>query len=339
MIPMFSPFMINGDRYLSTLLATNNNQLGNGYADVYSWPGLSAYAPASGVAVNAAGTVDSMSFSPDGRYLAIAGFSSSVESYIYIYDTSDWSSRVLDTTPQWTTAMIVWRPDSSEFAVVSYAVRGLARYDVTDLSVIYSVANAWPAETSYSCSYSPDGLSLAYTVKVSGGDSKLFIFDLSDMSSDLTTLPGGAARRCEYSPDGSQMAIADGDGYLRILETTTWTITDTMALDSSPYSLDWSPDGTRLVVVNNDGTSAGLVRVYDTSTWTQVAGTLGAHGVTIAYGVAFSADGAYFAVVGTPTASPYNATLVFDATTLALVASTETTYNTRSVAFNRVLTH
>jgi WD40 repeat protein len=310
-------------------LATHNNQAGFGYIDIYTWPGL--VATATGVAVNASGSTDNMSFSPDGAWLLIIGGSGTA----YVYDTSDWSYRTLGYHS--TAYSTAWSPDSTEFALTAYTAPRITRYAVDDLTVIASLDSGYAAGAALSVDYAPDGLHLAWGLNAS--PAYVFIVRLSDMGlAHTATLGGTGPYSIKYSPDGTMVAAGMDNYNVSIIDTSDGTYFNVASpVVGDPYALDWGPDGTRLLVANNSGVATTCVKMYDTSDWSVVPMSLTGHSIVNVRSVRFTADGLNFAVAGSSDGSGTTHGLaVFDASTFALVGSLGALVSYRSIDFNRV---
>jgi len=89
-----------------------------------------------------------------------------------------------------------------------------------------------------------------------------------------------------FSSDGNLLATGNGDGTVKLWETKTWGISQTLAAHKQRvYTMAFSPDSTRLATGGGDWNAV----LWDTQTWTPVKHLLG-HSDAVS-SLAFSANG------------------------------------------------
>ncbi|MBS1987944.1 WD40 repeat domain-containing protein, partial [Candidatus Dependentiae bacterium] len=248
------------------------------------------------------GGVESLAWSPDGKYLAVSGniaTSSTVNVIIYSFNGSTLTLEASATYGNNSNNILIvsWSPDGKYLAVGgdgAQAVDGFANTDVFRVyqftgSSLTAVASQ-PYGTTLSggfgaqifqASWSPDGKVIAiggYAPTAVGGFSatemvRLYSFNGSSLTA-LTALeygtPGGIIRALSWNPSGTVLAIGGADpvsGYggfantdeLRLYKFNGTTLSPLISQDygSQIYSLAWNLDGTILAVGGTGATSSG----------------------------------------------------------------------------------
>jgi WD40 repeat protein len=100
-----------------------------------------------------------------------------------------------------------------------------------------------------------------------------------------------------FSPDGEHLASAGGDGTIKVWNSKTGKVVQTLGTHAdSVYAVAFHPDGNHLASVDAGRKTAAL-KVWDLKTGQQVFDGPGdaEHNIGTAYGVAFSADGRHVA--------------------------------------------
>lgn len=94
---------------------------------------------------------------------------------------------------------------------------------------------------------------------------KINIRNLSNSQVTEISPSGFIGRGIAVSPDGSQAYCVDFNGYVKVLSTSSNTITDTITVDYGSFDVIFSPDGAKAYV---GVFSTGKVHVINTSTKT-----------------------------------------------------------------------
>lgn len=248
----------------------------------------------------AMGTVNGVAYSPDGQYVALAGFGGD---RLSILRTSDWSA--VPDTPKLPNAAndIAFSPDGSVLAVSMTSSPGIRLFNTSDWSTILGISSP---SNSWGLGFSPDGRYLM-SVHSQGG---MRIYDATNNWSIVTNIPKPASpghiRSVAFSPDGRYAAMSHIDGTrLTIYRVSNWTIVaNTPTIPGSAYGLGFSPDSRYLAVGHaNDK----RLTIINTSYWSVVSGTPAIAGT--AHDAKFSPDGNVLAVAhsGAPNLTMINA--------------------------------
>jgi WD40 repeat protein len=226
----------------------------------------------------------SVAFSPDGRRLAGAAWSSGLAVKVWDVATGQ-EVMTLQGHPD-PVASVAFSPDGRRLA--SAGQGGTVK--VWDLEAGQEVltfnARSGPM---YGLAYSPDGRCLAIA-----GHKMAKVWDAGTGRETLGfkghTSPVTAVA---FSPDGRHLASADASGTVKVWDAATGRETVPIKGHTAwVNSVTFSPDGRRLATAGNDGTA----RVWDAATGQEVH-TLNLAGVA-AYTVAFTADGRHLATAG-----------------------------------------
>ncbi|MBE9088845.1 serine/threonine protein kinase [Microcystis aeruginosa LEGE 11464] len=226
------------------------------------------------------GTVDSLAYSPDGRYLA----SGSCDNTIKIWEVATGKELRTLTGHSGSVYSVVYSPDG----------RYLASGNDDKTIKIWEVATGKELRTLTGHSsgvksvvYSPDGRYLA-----SGScDNTIKIWEVAT-GKELRTLTGHSdvVRSVVYSPDGRYLASGSSDKTIKIWEVATGKQLRTLTGHSgSVYSVVYSPDGRYLASGNDDKT----IKIWEVATGKQLR-TLTGHS-DVVRSVVYSPDGRYLA--------------------------------------------
>ena len=225
-------------------------------------------------------SVQSVVYSPDGRYLA----SGSGDKTIKIWEVATGKQLRTLTGHSDTVSSVVYSPD----------VRYLASGSNDKTIKIWEVATGKQLRTLtghygevYSVVYSPDGRYLA-----SGSwDKNIKIWEVAT-GKQLRTLTGHSSPVLSvvYSPDGRYLASGNGDKTIKIWEVATGKQLRTLTGHSgSVWSVVYSPDGRYLASGNGDKTT----KIWEVATGKQLR-TLTGHS-NVVWSVVYSPDGRYLA--------------------------------------------
>ncbi|CCI12170.1 Serine/threonine protein kinase [Microcystis aeruginosa PCC 9806] len=225
-------------------------------------------------------SVQSVVYSPDGRYLA----SGSGDKNIKISGVATGKQLRTLTGHSDTVSSVVYSPDG----------RYLASGSNDKTIKIWEVATGKQLRTLtghygevYSVVYSPDGRYLA-----SGSwDKNIKIWEVAT-GKQLRTLTGHSSPVLSvvYSPDGRYLASGNGDKTIKIWEVATGKQLRTLTGHSgSVWSVVYSPDGRYLASGNGDKTT----KIWEVATGKQLR-TLTGHS-NVVWSVVYSPDGRYLA--------------------------------------------
>ena len=275
-------------------------------------------------ALGTAGEVNSVSWSPDGQYIAIGGDSSVSGGVFQIFQFDRVNQSLSLITSQLGTTgevfSVSWSPDGQYIAVggnssISGGVFQVFQFDRINQSLEFVASALGTAGEVNSVSWSPDGQYIAVggNSSVSGGVFQVFQFDrinqsLEFIASALGTT--GEVNAVSWSPDGLYIAVGGtgitGDDF-QIFEfdrvnQTLQSVDGDLAGDGI-FSISWSPDGQYIATGGFGSTGSGEeFRIWQFNRDTQmlqfVTGIPSGGGGTTGFSVFWSPDGEYIAVGG-----------------------------------------
>ncbi len=242
-------------------------------------------------------TVQSVDWSPDGKYLAAGTTDTSDNLFVYQFDRLDFVlSRVAtpDVSPGASVLSVDWSPDGRYLAigaVVTDAERvRIYQFDPANNTLIQvATPNVIPDDSVNSVNWSFDGKYLAAGITSDTDSLRIRIYQFDRVVQTLTQvatpdiIPGGAVLSVNWSPDGKYLAIgavaADAERvriyqFDRANNTLIQVATPDIIPGTSVESVNWSFDGKYLAIgVRN--VDAERVRIYQftrsTNSLTQVA--------------------------------------------------------------------
>ncbi|MFI5980841.1 NB-ARC domain-containing protein [Streptomyces sp. NPDC051555] len=222
--------------------------------------------------------------SPDGRWLASAGFDRSLR----IWNVATGATRqVLDGHTGWIWGC-AWTPDGASIA--SAGDDGSVRvWDVR--SGICRTVSTGHEGAVMSCAVAPDGTWLAST----GVDGTIRVWDVrSGICRTVLTGHEGAVMSCAVAPDGTWLASTGVDGTIRVWDMRSGICRTVLTgHEGAVMSCAVAPDGTWLASTGVDGT----IRVWDVRSGTERVSLAGHEGWVNACAVA--ADGTMLVSAGT----------------------------------------
>ena len=285
--------------------------------------------------------IESVSWSPDGRYVAIGGEGTGdFEVRVLAFDGSSLSS-VADFDHGIRIHSVDWSPDGRFVAIGGFGGTGgfEVRVFAFDGSSLTDVADFDHGNTIFSVSWSPDGRFVA--IGGFGGTGsfrvRVLVFDGSSLTDVADFDHGDPILSVSWSPDGRFVAIGGGGLEVRVLAFDGSSLTSVADFDHGAddiESVSWSPDG-RFVAIGGSGGDGGFeVRVleFDGSSLTSVADF--DHGDRIE-SVSFSPDGRYLAIGGQGGTGGFEVrVLEFDGSSLTDVADFDHGTSVRSVSWS-----
>jgi len=223
--------------------------------------------------------LDSVAYSPDGRYLA----SGSRDNTIKIWEVATGKVRTITGHSGWVFS-VAYSPDGRYLASGS-ADKTIKIWEVATGKQLRTLTDH--SMTVWSVAYSPDGRYLA-----SGSlDKTIKIWEVAT-GTELRTLTGYSigVLSVVYSPDGHYLASGSNDNTIKIWEVATGKQLRTPTGHSEVVrSVVYSPDGRYLASGSQDKT----IKIWEVATGKELR-TLTGHSQTV-FSVAYSPDGRYLA--------------------------------------------
>jgi WD40 repeat protein/tetratricopeptide (TPR) repeat protein len=222
--------------------------------------------------------IESVSFSPDGQYFAIAADDTTVKLW-------NRSGQLIERfeAHQGKVYSVDFSPDSQRLATAGED--GTARlWNLSGKEIRQFKAHKGKV---YSVNFSPDGQHLA----TAGEDGTARLWNLSGKEIRQFKAHKGKVYSVNFSPDGQRLATAGEDGTARLWNLSGKEIRQFKAHKGKVYSVNFSPDGQRLATAGADST----VRLWSLS-GQQIAQFDRHQGE--AFNTSFSPDGQRLATIG-----------------------------------------
>jgi YVTN family beta-propeller protein len=238
----------------------------------------------TGAIVGLGANPQSVAFTPDGTKA-------------YIGNYGDGSVSVIDTATNTVTATISLTPVVRQIVVSKDGTKAfVADYGSNTIEVIDTATDTLEspitlAGSPWGLALSPDGTKLYSTLDAGG----LSIIDTANdtVTSSITAGIDNDTTNVTISPDGLTAYVTDtASNELQVIDLTTGTVTQTIAMPADPFGLAFTKDGTKLYVANNPP-GGGSISVF--STFPVIAATAPA---AMKVGAAYSFT---VASTGTPT--------------------------------------
>jgi WD40 repeat protein/serine/threonine protein kinase len=223
-------------------------------------------------------SVYAATFSPDGQTVAAGG----VDRIVWIWETATGKVTHRLEGHTGTVRDLAFAPDGRLLITVGDDGIGNIWNTTTGKRVTKLVGHDRPLTT---VAFSPDGCLIA-----TGGkdEPNVNLWDTAKFSLQQS-LDVGPAESVAFAPHGARLAIATGDGSIRLWQSDNegeWKLDTTIrAHDAIVYDVAWSPDGTRLATAGGDR----AVKLWDAKTGHELATFAPLN--ESAYSVSFSPDG------------------------------------------------
>ena len=201
------------------------------------------------------GVVNSVSFSNNSKLLAVGGG----DGVVKIYDAATGKLLRSEKASEEDTELleVAYSRDGRTLA----AGRGDGRLSILGAESLETISSFDEAEEGVvALAWNGDGLLAAASFD---GTTRVYDPASEQLVSSMTISSGAQAFNVAFSPDGLTVAVAAGDGTLRLFETNTGRVVQSYPNHSDKiYSVAFSPDGQRLAVGAGRLEAGGAISLY-----------------------------------------------------------------------------
>lgn len=246
------------------------------------------------ILTNVLGAVNDLKFSPDGKLLAVAGGQPSARGDLRLFDTKDWKLAASLGGHLDTVSCVAWSPDSAKLVSASFD-KTVRLWDVKAGKVLHTFTGH--SDFVYAVAFSPKGGWYATVSKdrtgriidaatgkglftLSGTDQEVLAVAVRPGTAQVVTSgletavswwdpktaertrrtggPGVASHELAFDPTGTALAVAGGDGTVRLYAAASGTAGKAIPAGSAVFAVAFDPTGQRIAT----GTADGLVKVW-----------------------------------------------------------------------------
>ncbi len=201
-----------------------------------------------------------LSWSPDGAFVAGADFRPSTPQAVYVWDVA--TTEIVTTFQTDDTCHLgwpEWSPDGSRIAVgcifVDAGINTPARiWDVASRQEIMRLESEYG--WTYRAMWSPDGTRLLVAYE----NGVIQIWDVATSEPILTFAGHQGVTSGEWSPDGKLIVSSDfAEQDIKIWDSETGAELMSFSVPGAPMTTGWSPDGTH-VIITGDGINEPIIK-------------------------------------------------------------------------------
>lgn len=246
------------------------------------------------VLTNVLAAVNDLKFSPDGKLLAVAGGQPSARGDLRLFDTTDWKLVHSLGGHFDTVSSVAFSPDRSKLVSASFD-KTVRLWDVATGKVLHTFTGH--SDFVYAVAFAPSGewyatVSKDRTGRIVNAATGQSVLTLSGMEQEVLAVamrpdgqivtsgfetqlhwwdpktaerlrrtggPGVASHELAFDAKGTVLAVAGGDGTVRLYDPKTGNQLRAVQVGSPVFALALDPDGKRVA----SGTADGLVKLWD----------------------------------------------------------------------------